>query len=57
MQIPLKLSFLDAYFTGLLNPSTISINKRGERGHPYLRPLPSLKKGDATPLIKMEKET
>jgi len=30
--------------------------RRGERDHPYLRPLPGLKRRDVSPLINMEKE-
>jgi hypothetical protein len=52
IQIPLNMPFSNASFSSLLNPLTIGRNKRGERGHPYPRPIPSLNKGGVDPLIK-----
>ena len=41
----------------LLNPSTTIRKGKGAKGHPYLSPLPDLKKVDATPFIRTTKET
>jgi hypothetical protein len=41
----------------LLKPSTTRSKRNGERGHPCLKPLFEVKKGEATPLINTTKET
>jgi hypothetical protein len=41
--------------TNPFKPSTINNKRTGNKGHPYLRPLHEMKKGDATPFIKIEK--
>jgi hypothetical protein len=51
---PLKLPLLEASFNDLLNPSTISHERREDRWHSYLSHLPMPKKGDKTPFIKIE---
>jgi hypothetical protein len=47
---------LVASLRDLLRPSTTMRNNRGERGQPYLIPLLDLKKGEATPLIRIAKD-
>ena len=47
---------LTALVIDLLSPSAIRINKKGERGSPYLIPLEGLKVGDRDPFIRIDKK-
>jgi len=57
MFTPSKLPFFEASFIKLVNLSSTKRKRRGDKGHPYLRHLPGLKKGDVSPLIKITKDT
>jgi len=52
---PLRLPFIFSSLISLLKHSSININRRGDRCHPYLRDLPNWKKGDDTPFINTTK--
>lgn len=53
---PLREELFTTVFIDLLSPSTIRMNKNGERGSPYLIPLDGLKVGDREPFSTMEKK-
>ena len=55
-EMPLKTPLIFADKRPLLNPSATTRNSKGARGNPCLSPHPDLKKLEATPLIKIEKE-
>ena len=55
--MPLKTPLLLADKSALHNPSTTTRKSKGASGHPCLSPRPYLKKLEATPLIRTEKET
>ena len=55
--IPLYKPLHLADKSALLKPSATTRKSKGARGHPCLRPLPDLKKLEATPLIRTKKET
>ena len=54
--IPSNIPFLFASIIALLNPSATNKNKRGERGHPCLRPLSDRNKGEVDPYMRTAKD-
>jgi len=54
--IPFNRPLVEASFRILFSLSTTKRKRMGEIWHPYLRYLPTLKKGVEKPLIGMEKE-
>ena len=54
--IPSKRPLLFASRRALLNPSATNKKSKGERGHPWQRPLSKWKKWDAAPLMRTAKE-
>jgi hypothetical protein len=56
MLIPFKLPFPEVSFRDLLRLSTTKRKTRGDKGHPCIIPLLGLKKGEATPFIRITKE-
>jgi len=48
---PYDLSFELAFFRRRLKPSMTRMKRSGERGNPYLRPLPLWKKGEGSQFI------
>ena len=55
-EIPRKIPHSFANNNALLKPSTTMRKRSGASGQPCLKPLPALKKDEATPLTNKEKE-
>jgi hypothetical protein len=56
MVIPFNPPSVESSFRSLLKPLTTKRKRRGESGHPCLRPHSALKKGDPEPLIRIGKD-
>jgi len=54
--IPFNLPDSLSWSRHLLKPSAIRRKRRGNNGHPYLRPREGGKKDEAKPLINRDKE-
>jgi len=57
MHILLKLLWFVVSFISLFRPLSIRRKMRGDKGKTYLKSLPGLSNMDATPLIKIAKDT